>query len=155
MIQAWWLGEEGGHAIADVIFGDYNPAGRLPDDVWDEFPRVCGTFKERAGFHGCQMPEALLMRIIMASSHAGELVLDPFVGSGTTVVAAKRLGRPVKWVSTRSEGFLSDFHGRGINRRVAFIPGIADCDSCRECFGLCTGGWIVAEHGKSSATLND
>ncbi len=70
-----------------------NPLGRLPDDVWDEFPRVCGTFKERAGFHGCQMPEALLMRIVMASSNPGDVVLDPFVGSGTTAVAAKRLGR--------------------------------------------------------------
>jgi DNA modification methylase len=70
-----------------------DPAGRLPNDVWDDFPRVCGTFKERAGFHGCQMPEALLMRIVMASSRPGDVVLDPFVGSGTTVVAAKRLGR--------------------------------------------------------------
>ena len=70
-----------------------NPLGRLPDDVWDEFPRVCGTFRERAGFHGCQMPEALLMRIIAASSNPGEVVLDPFVGSGTTAAAAKRLGR--------------------------------------------------------------
>ena len=70
-----------------------NPAGRLPDDVWDDFPRVCGTFKERAGFHGCQMPEALLMRIVMASSNPGEIVLDPFVGSGTTAVAAAKLGR--------------------------------------------------------------
>jgi hypothetical protein len=39
------------------------------------------------------MPEALLMRIVLASSNPGDLVLDPFVGSGTTVVAAKRLGR--------------------------------------------------------------
>ncbi len=70
-----------------------NPQGRLPDDVWDEFPRVCGTFRERAGFHGCQMPEALLMRIVQASSNAGDIVLDPFVGSGTTVMAAKRVGR--------------------------------------------------------------
>lgn len=70
-----------------------NPRGRLPDDVWTEFPRVCGTFRERAGFHGCQMPEALLQRIVMASSNPGDVVLDPFVGSGTTVVAAKRLGR--------------------------------------------------------------
>lgn len=70
-----------------------NPAGRLPNDVWDEFPRVCGTFKERAGFHGCQMPESLLMRIVAASSNPGDIVLDPFVGSGTTAAAAKRLGR--------------------------------------------------------------
>lgn len=70
-----------------------NPLGRLPDDVWDEFPRVCGTFKERDGFHGCQMPEALLMRIVMASSNPGDVVLDPLAGTGTTLAAAKRLGR--------------------------------------------------------------
>ncbi len=80
-----------------------NPQGRLPDDVWDEFPRVCGTFRERAGFHGCQMPEALLMRIVMASSHRGEIVLDPFIGSGTTAVAAKRTGRKYVGVDLSQE----------------------------------------------------
>jgi DNA modification methylase len=84
--------------------------GRLPDDTWilrpqdavgsftpEEsvwyFPRVCGTFKERTGWHGCQMPEQLLGRIIKASSNVGETVLDPFGGSGTTLVVAKKLGR--------------------------------------------------------------
>jgi site-specific DNA-methyltransferase (adenine-specific) len=84
--------------------------GRLPDDTWilrpqdipqsftsDEsvwhFPRVCGTFKERAGWHGCQMPELLLGRIINACSNPGETVLDPFGGSGTTPVVAKKLER--------------------------------------------------------------
>jgi modification methylase len=43
--------------------------------------------------HPTQKPEALLLRIILAASHAGDLVLDPFLGSGTTAVAAKRLGR--------------------------------------------------------------
>src|SRR5438874_9611260 len=69
--------------------------GRMPDDTWilrpqdlpagfnaDEdtwyFPRVCGTFKERAGWHGCQMPEQLLGRILRACSNPGEVVLDPF-----------------------------------------------------------------------------
>jgi site-specific DNA-methyltransferase (adenine-specific) len=80
-----------------------NPLGRLPDDVWDEFPRVCGTFKERDGFHGCQLPEALLMRIILASSNPGDVVLDPFVGSGTTAVAAKRLGRRYIGIDISSE----------------------------------------------------
>ena len=87
--------------------------GRLPDDTWilrpqdltdgfeaDEdtwyFPRVCGTFKERAGWHGCQMPEQLLGRIIRACSNQGDLVLDPFAGSGTTLVVAKKLGR--RWL---------------------------------------------------------
>ena len=90
-----------------------NPNGRLPDNTWilrpqdipDSFtggenswyfPRVAGTFKEREGFHGCQMPERLLARIIRASSNPGEVVLDPFAGSGTTVVVAKKLAR--RWL---------------------------------------------------------
>jgi DNA modification methylase len=95
-----------------LVYGDRraNPKGRLPDDTWilrpqdlgegfgpDEstwyFPRVCGTFKERAGWHGCQMPEQLLGRIIKSCSNPDELVLDPFGGSGTTLVVAKKLGR--------------------------------------------------------------
>ena len=87
-----------------------NPAGRLPDDTWilrpqdvpDGFdpagdtwyvPRVCGTFKERAGWHGCQMPEQLLGRVVRACSNPGEVVLDPFGGSGTTLTVAKKLHR--------------------------------------------------------------
>jgi DNA modification methylase len=90
-----------------------NPDGRVPDDTWilrpqdvpegftpNEdtwfFSRVCGTFKERAGWHGCQMPEQLLGRIIKACSNPGELVLDPFGGSGTTLAVAKKLDR--KWI---------------------------------------------------------
>ncbi len=95
-----------------LVYGDgrANPDGRLPDDTWilrpqdlaghftpEEdtwyFPRVAGTFKERAGFHGCQMPEQLLGRIIRSCSHEGEVVLDPFSGSATTLVVAKKLGR--------------------------------------------------------------
>jgi site-specific DNA-methyltransferase (adenine-specific) len=87
-----------------------NPVGRLPDDTWilrpqdlpegfqptDDtwyFARVAGTFKERQGFHGCQMPEQLLGRIIRVSSNPGDIVLDPFTGSGTTLATAKKLGR--------------------------------------------------------------
>ncbi|HEY7427926.1 MAG TPA: site-specific DNA-methyltransferase, partial [Gemmataceae bacterium] len=54
--------------------------------------RICGTFKERTA-HPCQMPEAVLERIIGVSSNPGDLVLDPFAGSGTTLAVAKRLGR--------------------------------------------------------------
>ncbi len=96
----------------ELVYGDRraNPKGRLPDDTWilrpqdltsgfntdDDtwyFPRVCGTFKERSGWHGCQMPEQLLGRIIRSSSHPGDLVIDPFAGSGTTLAAAKKLDR--------------------------------------------------------------
>ncbi len=54
---------------------------------------MCGTFKERAGWHGCQMPEQLLGRIIKSCSNPGDLVLDPFTGSGTTLTVAKKLHR--------------------------------------------------------------
>lgn len=69
-----------------------NPAGKLPDDVWNEHPRICGTFTERTG-HPCQMPESLLARIIRASSNEGDWVLDPFCGSGTTATVAHKLDR--------------------------------------------------------------
>ncbi len=78
-----------------LIYNDRraNPAGKMPDDVWEEFSRVCGTFKEREGWHPCQMPESLLRRIVAVSSNPGDCVLDPFSGSGTTLAAAKQLGR--------------------------------------------------------------
>lgn len=77
-----------------VIYRDKraNPIGKVPDDVW-QFSRVCGTFKERIGNHPCQMPEDLLELIIKASSNEGDLILDPFGGTGTTAVVAKRLRR--------------------------------------------------------------
>lgn len=69
-----------------------NPKGKIPDDVW-QISRVCGTFHERLGDHPCQMPEELLERIVQSSSNEGDLVLDPFGGTGTTSAVAKRLGR--------------------------------------------------------------
>ncbi len=82
-------------SLRQLIYNDRraNPAGKMPNDVWDGYPRVCGTFKERAGWHPCQMPESLLKRIIAVSSNAGDCVLDPFSGSGTTAAAASQLGR--------------------------------------------------------------
>ena len=70
-----------------------NPDGKMPDDVWNEYPRLCGTFEERTGWHPCQMPESILARIIRASTHEGDWVLDPFNGSGTTTVVAYKLLR--------------------------------------------------------------
>ncbi len=89
-----------------------NPKGRLPHDVWT-FSRVCGTFKEREGWHPCQMPVDLLERIVLACSRPGEVVLDPFAGSGTTLVAAARNDR--RWVGLE----LSEEYARQAARRVA------------------------------------
>jgi site-specific DNA-methyltransferase (adenine-specific) len=70
-----------------------NPEGKMPDDVWNEYPRLCGTFEERTSWHPCQMPESILARIIRASTREGDWVLDPFNGSGTTTVVAHKLSR--------------------------------------------------------------
>ncbi len=69
-----------------------SPKGKTPDDVWD-FPRVCGTFKERIPGVPTQVPLALLDRIILGHSNPGDTVFDPFTGSGSTAVAALRRGR--------------------------------------------------------------
>jgi len=69
-----------------------NPGGKIPDDTWVAFPRVCGTFSERADGPN-QLPEALVARIVRASSNPGDIVLDPFCGAGTTATVAAQLAR--------------------------------------------------------------
>lgn len=69
-----------------------DPRGRVPGDVWD-FSRVCGTFRERVEGVPTQLPEALVERVVRAHTLPGELVLDPFCGSGTTAAVCKRLAR--------------------------------------------------------------
>ena len=69
----------------------YNDKGRVMHDVW-QIPFICTTAKERSGYP-TQKPVKLLRRIIEASTNKGDLVVDPFCGSGTTLVAAKELGR--------------------------------------------------------------
>ncbi len=87
-----------------------NPKGRLPDNTWVLFPemlpaafdpvgdtwlqsRVCGTFHERKRSSPNQLPEALIERIILATSNPGDLVVDPMCGTGTVGVVCKRHGR--------------------------------------------------------------
>jgi adenine-specific DNA-methyltransferase len=72
-----------------------NPLGKNPGDVWS-IPKVTSgagrASKERTS-HPAQFPEAVIERIILASTDPGDVVLDPFLGSGTTAAVAKRLGR--------------------------------------------------------------
>ena len=108
-----------------------NPLGKLPDDTWVLRPqetdrhfqpgtdtwyesRVCGTFKERTG-HPCQMPEAVLERIIRVATNPNGIVLDPFAGSGTTLAVAKKLGR--RYLGCE----LSDDYAQGVQERLDLI----------------------------------
>ena len=68
------------------------PGGKIMGDVWT-ISRVCGTFKERVKGVPTQLPTELVQRIIGVSSNPGDIVLDPFAGSGTSLVVAKAMGR--------------------------------------------------------------
>ena len=64
-------------------------------DTWTDLPPLMGSSQERLGYP-TQKPEALLERIVNASSNQGDLVLDPFCGCGTAVAVAERLNR--RWI---------------------------------------------------------
>lgn len=69
--------------------------GRPLTDVWTDIPPINSQARERLGYP-TQKPEALLERIVSASSNEGDVVLDPFCGCGTATAAAERLGR--RWI---------------------------------------------------------
>lgn len=72
-----------------------NPKGAKPKDVLD-IPTTCNGMGEKTP-HPTQKPEELLRKLVLASSNAGDLIADPFSGSGTTSVVAEQLGR--RWLA--------------------------------------------------------
>jgi site-specific DNA-methyltransferase (adenine-specific) len=113
-----------------------NPTGKMPDDTWYLRPqeafdggenyfdvdcdtwsvsRLCGTFQERVAWHPCQLPEALLERIVKLSSNKGDIVFDPFTGSGTTLAVAAMLGR--QWLGTE----LSEDYATKSQKRIEHV----------------------------------
>jgi site-specific DNA-methyltransferase (adenine-specific) len=64
-------------------------------DFWNDIDIINSMGKEALGYQ-TQKPQALLERIVSASSNPGDVVLDPFCGCGTTIHAAQKLGR--KWI---------------------------------------------------------
>lgn len=77
-----------------IMFLDELPGVPL-QSIWTDLPSLRGGAAERLGYP-TQKPEALLERIIRASSNEGDVVLDPFCGCGTTIAAAQKLGR--RWI---------------------------------------------------------
>lgn len=72
-------------------FASAHHFGTVLSNVWTDINRA--TAKEHRGDHPCQLPVALLERILLLATNEGQVVLDPFIGTGTTAVAALRLGR--------------------------------------------------------------
>lgn len=81
-------------ALRLKMYLDESPGVRL-QNLWDDIPAIGSQAAERLGYP-TQKPVALLERIIATSSNAGDTVLDPFCGCGTTIDAAQKLGR--RWV---------------------------------------------------------
>ena len=101
-LEAWWAEgrvatkRDGTPRMDGLIVYLDTKAGQAPQTIWDDVSRVTNTGNERLGYP-TQKPEALLERIIKASSNEGDLVADFFCGSGTTVAVAEKLGR--KWIA--------------------------------------------------------
>ncbi len=68
-----------------------NPHGTLLSDCWGDIHRI--RHNTRRDAHPCQLPEPLLERLVLMTTKEGDVVLDPFIGAGTTALVAKRLGR--------------------------------------------------------------
>ena len=86
---------DGGKGIGKEEVARYRARGKVPESWWPDFTPVGRLKRENLGYP-TQKPVALLKRIITASSHEGDLVLDPFCGCGTTVAAAELLRR--RWI---------------------------------------------------------
>lgn len=86
-----------------------NPNGAKPKDVI-EVPTTCNGMSEKTG-HPTQKPEELVRKFILASSNEGDLVVDPFSGSGTTCVCSEQLNR--KWLGC---DLSSEYNGWAIDR---------------------------------------
>lgn len=100
-----------------------NPLGKNPSDVW-QIPKVTSgknrSSKERVD-HPAQTPIELFKRIILAGSNPEDLVLDPFIGSGTTAVAAKNLDRYVVGFDVNAD-FLDIAINRIKNEKISVQP---------------------------------
>ncbi|MFN7963747.1 MAG: DNA methyltransferase [Thermoanaerobaculia bacterium] len=91
--RIYWPAKQGGWPRLKK-FLDESPGIPL-QDIWTDIAPINSQAQERLGYP-TQKPEALLERILSASSREGDVVLDPFCGCGTTVAAAQRLGR--RWI---------------------------------------------------------
>ncbi len=85
--------KKGGRVPSDVFqFPREIPDMLVPDDVFD-FARVVGNSKQRRVWHPTQLNEDLVERCVKSCTMEGDLVADPFAGTGTTLRVCKRIKR--------------------------------------------------------------
>ena len=101
-LEKWWAEgriakkKDGTPRMDGLIVYLDKTEGQTPQSIWLDVGRVANTSSERVDYP-TQKSEALLERIINASSNEGDIVLDCFAGSGTTAAAAEKLGR--RWIA--------------------------------------------------------
>jgi site-specific DNA-methyltransferase (adenine-specific) len=136
--QTWNPGEVLEQSDRAAIYGDPRtqskkdgmpPGLRVPMDVWygQYWGRVQGNNKERRDYHDNQLPEVYLERVIRSSSNEGDLVLDPFLGSGTTGVVAHHLKRRFIGTEFSAENAKSAFERikKGPHRKLGEARGMS------------------------------
>lgn len=81
----------------------YNPKGKNPGDVWFDIKALTYRSHElfETSLRTIQKPEKLIERLILASSNSGEVIFDPFIGTGTTALVSKKLNR--KWFGCEND----------------------------------------------------
>ena len=129
-----------------------NMRGANPGNVW-EFSHTHYCNKNRQN-HPTQKPEALFERIILASSNAGDHVLDPFVGSGTTLRVCQQLNRNCTGIEINSDyvemiknRLSEDFHGfDSIDERMKRLPSDINDSNYRETYLKNHASWFLANH---------
>ncbi|MBI5344345.1 MAG: site-specific DNA-methyltransferase [Deltaproteobacteria bacterium] len=123
----YFLREEKGRLIEERPIGD----------VWDDIPDAMHLKAgERTGYP-TQKPEALLARIIKASSNEGDIVLDAFMGAGTTASAAEKLGR--RWIGIDSGSLAIDT----AVERLINISGTKDPRNVKKAYGRPCWPWTL------------
>jgi DNA modification methylase len=138
---------------------------RVPMDVWygQYWGRIQGNNKERRHGHDNQIPEVYLERVIRATSNEGDLVLDPFLGSGTTCTVARELRRRSIGLEYSKANALSafkrieagahriKFDAPTLNSSAIFAPRVAPKSAAERSAGEGPGGGGSPGGGSGSA----
>lgn len=115
-----------------------HPFGALVGDVWTDIHRI--RHNKRRDPHPCQLPVHLMERLILMTTEPGDVVLDPFLGTGTTAIAARSLGRKCigidldsKYIeiaaSKRDAAKVNLYRGHYVSKYLGEIVSIRDVDA--------------------------
>lgn len=99
-----------------------HPFGPLVSDVWSDIHRV--RHRKYRNAHPCQLPIHLLERLILMATDEDDIVLDPFMGTGTTAIASKKLGR--KFIGIE----LDDRYVNIANENIESVNGLSRVGGC-------------------------